>query len=86
MSCYICCILTFDRAGYTCCVNNVIAGQTWVNKRKHVSWETTGIRGRFEIIYKWLTADSVSLARVSLRTGVLYPDSVSHEDWPPGAW
>ena len=31
-----CCILTFDRAGCSSCVNNVIAGRTCVNKQKHV--------------------------------------------------
>ena len=33
-----------NRAGYSSCVNNVIARRSSVNKRKHVTWVTTGIR------------------------------------------
>ena len=79
-----CCILTFDRAGCSSCVNNVIARYTCVNKWEQVLWVTTGIHGCCEIIYAQLTADTGSLAGVSLQSGVLGLDMVSHRDWPPG--
>ena len=57
-----CCILTFDRADCSSCLNNVIAGRTCVNKRKYIMWVTTRIRRRWEIIYTRSTADTESLA------------------------
>ena len=51
LNCTSCCILTFDRAECSSCVNNVIARHTCINKREHVTWVTTGIHGDCEIIY-----------------------------------
>ena len=44
-----CCILTFDWAGSSSSVNNVIAESTCANKLKHVTWVTTGMRGPQQI-------------------------------------
>ena len=77
--------MTFDRSGCSSCVNNVIDGRICVNRRKHVTWVTTGIRGHFEIIYTRPTADTGSLAGVSLKSRVLGRDTFNHGDWPPSA-
>ena len=64
----------------------MITRRTYVNKRKHVTCLTTGIRGRCEIIYTQPTADTGSLAGVSLQTGVLGLNTVCQGDRPPNAW
>ena len=56
----------------------MIAGHTSVYKQKHVMWVTNGIHGHCEIIYTWPTADTENLAGVSLQSGVLGLDMVSH--------
>ena len=77
-----CCI---DRSECNSYVNNVIERCICVNKRKHITWVTTRLRGCYEIIYKRPTADTGSLAGVSFQSGLLDLDTVSHGDWPPGA-
>ena len=72
------CILTFDRAGFSSCANNVIAGHTYVNKQRHVTWMTSGIRECCSFI-----ADMGE--SYSLQSGVLSLDTVSYGDWTPGA-
>ena len=71
--------------GNQCCVNNVIAGRTCVNKWKHVTWVTTGTRVRCEIVYTRSTADKGSLAGFSLQSRFLDLDMVGHGDWSLGA-
>ena len=78
------CPIYIDRAGSNSCVNNVIEGCTCVNKRMHFTWMTIGIRGHFESIYTRPTGKTGSLTEVSLQSGVLALDMVSHEDWSPG--
>ena len=51
---------------------------------KPVMWVTTRMSGHCEIIYSQPTADPVNLAGVSLQSGVLGLDTVSHENWLPG--
>ena len=62
--------------------NNVIAGRTSVNRWNWVTWVTTGIRGRCEIIYTRSTVGTVSLTGDSLQSGVLDLDTVNYGDWP----
>ena len=81
----LCCLLTFDTAGCSTCVNNVIAERTCVNKWKYVTWMTNGKRERCEIIYTQLTIYTGRLAGFSLQSGVLDLDTVNHGDGPPGA-
>ena len=79
-----CCILAFDRGKCSSSENNVIAGCPCINKQKHATWVTTIICGHCEIVYTQSTVDTGSLAGVSLQSGVLGLDTVSHGEWPPG--
>ena len=63
----------------------MIVGCICANKWKDIMWMTTRIHEHCKIMYTWPTADMGSLAWVSLQSGVLGLDMVSHRDWPPGA-
>ena len=73
--------MTFDRAGCSSCVNNVIERRVCANKQKHVMWVTTRIRERCEIIYTRPIENTGSLTGVSRQSGVLGLYTVSYVDY-----
>ena len=68
-----CCILTFDRARCSTCVNNVITGCTCVDKQRYILWVSTGI------CRHWAHSRSKETCRG--RSAVL---SLEVSEWPYG--